>query len=138
MPGDGTKIAHAYFERLMSSPGDLHVADEILAPDVLFHPPITPEPVAGIEAFKEFAQHWYVGFPDRVFTMGDTVEEGDKVAALFTITGTHNGPFLGTPPTGNKIMVNGVNLFTFEQGRIKDIRVFFNPQELYGPLGIKT
>jgi steroid delta-isomerase-like uncharacterized protein len=120
----------------MSSPGDLGVADEIMAPDVVFHPPISPDPVRGIPEYKQFARHWYDGFPDRVFTMLDTVEEGDKVAALFRITGTHQGTFMGAAPTGNSIVVNGVNLFVFENGLIKDVRVFFNPQELYGPLGL--
>ena len=36
------------------------------------------------------------------------------------MTGTHNGPFLGVPPTGRAVRVWGVVIDRLEGGRIKD------------------
>jgi steroid delta-isomerase-like uncharacterized protein len=136
MPAKGTELVHLYYERFLTAPGDLDVADQIFAPEVVFHNPISPDGIHGIEEYKKFALRWYRGFPDRVFTINDTVEEGDRVAASFTITGTHQGEFAGAAPTGNPILVKGMNLFRVEQSRIADVTAFFDPAALYGPLGL--
>jgi steroid delta-isomerase-like uncharacterized protein len=136
MSTDSKTLARRYFEELLTSPGRLTVADEILAPDVVFHNPISATGIHGIEEYKQFALRWYKGFPDRIFTINDSVAEGDKIAVRFTITGTHQGEFMGAAPTGNKITVNGMNLFRIEDGKIADVQAFFNPTELTGPLGI--
>ncbi|HEY4026717.1 MAG TPA: ester cyclase [Candidatus Dormibacteraeota bacterium] len=137
MIGDGTRLVHLYYEKFLTTPGDLDVADQILATDVVFHNPISPDGIHGIDQYKQFALRWYRGFPDRRFKVEDTVEEGSKVAALFTITGTHNGEFAGAAPTGHHIQVHGMNIFRIEKGKIKDVKAFFNPLELYQPIGVK-
>ena len=49
------------------------------------------------------------GFPDIQWTLEETIAEGDKVAARFTMPGTHQGTFFGLPPTGKKIVVQAMN-----------------------------
>ena len=49
------------------------------------------------------------GFPDIHWTLEETIAEGDKVAALLTMPGTHQGTFFGLPPTGKKIVVQAMN-----------------------------
>ena len=137
MSGNATKLVHLYYEKFLTSPGDLQVADRIMASSVVFHNPISPDGIRGIDEYKQFALRWYRGFPDRRFTVEDTVEEGDKIAARFTITGTHQGEFMGAAPTGHPIQVHGMNLFRIEEGKIADVIAFFNPQELYQPLGLQ-
>src|SRR5262249_34995015 len=125
-----------YYGEFLTAPGKLAVADEIMTPDVVFHNPISPAGIHGIDEYKRFAERWYRGFPDRIFTVDDDVAEADKIAAKFTITGTHQGDFMGASPTGNPITVRGMNLFIIQDGKIKDVQAFFNPVELLGPLGI--
>jgi steroid delta-isomerase-like uncharacterized protein len=48
----------------------------------------------------------------------DTVAEADKVAARFTMRGTHQGAFFGVPPTGKKIEVQAMNFYRFSSGQI--------------------
>ena len=45
------------------------------------------------------------------------VSEGDKVAARFTMRGTHQGPFFGVPPTGTDIEVQALNLYHLSDGK---------------------
>jgi steroid delta-isomerase-like uncharacterized protein len=129
--------ARRYYEDFLSTGGRIELADELMTPDVEFTNPISPDGVKGLEAYKAFAKRWYVGFPDRVFTVDDEVIEGDRIAIRFTITGTHRGEFMGVPATGNKIEVHGMNLFRLSNGKIKHVQAFFNPLDLLGPLGVE-
>ena len=58
------------------------------------------------------------GFPDIQWTLEETIAEGDKVAARFTMRGTHKGAFYGVPPTGKKIEVKAMNIYRFSNGEI--------------------
>ena len=55
---DGKHLAHRYFEELLSAPGDLSVADEILHPDVTFENPVSKTTIDGIPAYKRFVETW--------------------------------------------------------------------------------
>jgi predicted ester cyclase len=58
------------------------------------------------------------GFPDIQWTLEEMVAEGDKVAARFTMRGTHLGIFFGTPSTGKKIAVQAMNIYRLSGGQI--------------------
>ncbi len=83
------------------SQGDLAVADEILAPDLIHHTPETH--VEGSEGAKRFVQALRRAFPDLAATVEDQIAEGDKVAQRIRWSGTHEGEFFGVPPTGKRI-----------------------------------
>lgn len=51
------------------------------------------------------------GFPDMQWTLEETIAEDDRVAARFTMRGTHQGTFFGVPPTGNTIQVRAMNFY---------------------------
>ena len=57
------------------------------------------------------------GFPDIQWTLEETIAEGDKIAARFTMRGTHQGTFLGVPPTGRKIEVKAMNFYRLSGGQ---------------------
>jgi predicted ester cyclase len=42
------------------------------------------------------------------------------VAAQVSWTATHQGPFLGIPPTGKKILVAGTGIFRVADGKIAE------------------
>jgi predicted ester cyclase len=58
------------------------------------------------------------GFPDIQWTLEEMVSEEDKIAARFTMRGTHQGPFFGVPPTGREIVVEALNLYHLSAGKI--------------------
>lgn len=135
--GTVRSLARRYFEDLFNA-GQLAVADEILDPDISFAGPITPDGIEGLGAYKRFALGWYEGFPDRHFEVVEEWVDGDRIATVFHITGTHRGEFMGQPPTGNSIDVKGMNFFRLGGGKIRAIQAFFNPLHLLEPIGLAT
>ena len=57
------------------------------------------------------------GFPDIQWTLEETIAEGDRIAARFTMRGTHQGTFLGVAPTGRKIEVKAMNFHRLSEGK---------------------
>src|SRR5947209_9427623 len=123
-----------YFKELMSQ-GKLEVIDEIIGDRFSFHIPTLPEPIRGKDGMRGFVTGLRTGFPDLHFTIERLAAEGDKAAARWFIEGTHNGPFLGMPPTGNHIKDQGVDVFVFAGGKIAEIWVNENDLGLMKQLG---
>jgi predicted ester cyclase len=59
-------------------------------------PGISPD-LAG--AKQLFTASW-TAFPDMHATVENVIAVGDKVASRWTMRGTHQGDFMGMPPTG--------------------------------------
>ena len=69
-------IARRYFEELLNK-GNLAVADEIFATNIIFHSPL--QTIHGVENAKSFVAGFRAAFPDQHFTIEDEIGEGDKV-----------------------------------------------------------
>jgi steroid delta-isomerase-like uncharacterized protein len=65
----------------------------------------TPQGGIGREQFKQRIALMRAAFPDLHSRVDEVVEDGDRRAARFTVTGTHSGDFLGLAPTGRTISV---------------------------------
>jgi steroid delta-isomerase-like uncharacterized protein len=98
------------------------LADELIAPDASFHVPGRPDPLRGPAGYLEIIGMMRSGFPDIQWTLEETITEGDKVAARFTMRGTHRGTFLGIPPTGRTIAVQAMNFYRLTGGRFVEER----------------
>jgi predicted ester cyclase len=59
--------------------------------------------------------------PDLHVTVEDLIEEGDKVVCRNTVTGTHQGEYMGLPPTGKPVTYNEIFICRFAGGRIAEI-----------------
>jgi steroid delta-isomerase-like uncharacterized protein len=94
------------------------LADELIAPDATFHVPGRPEPMRGPSGYLAIIGMMREGFPDIQWSLEEMVSEGDKVAARFTMRGTHQGPFSGVSPTGREIEVQALNLYRLSDGKI--------------------
>ena len=73
---------------------------------------------ANKEGFKQFIYLLWVGFPDIKIKFEDIIVEGDKVACRYYLTGTHRGKFLGIKPTDKQFRVNGMTVFSFDDGKV--------------------
>ena len=94
------------------------LAAELISPDAIFHVPGRPEPMRGPAGYLAIIQMMRGGFPDIQWTLEEMVAEGDKVAARFTMRGTHRGTFFGVPPTGKTIAVQAMNIYRLSGGQL--------------------
>lgn len=93
--------------------------DEVFHPDVLGHSPL-PTQSTGAQAVKEVYATLRRAFPDLHITVEELIEEGDKLVARQTVTGTQLGEYMGRPATGKPVTYNEIFIFRFSAGRIAE------------------
>ncbi|MBP5622643.1 MAG: ester cyclase [Thermoguttaceae bacterium] len=102
----------------------INTADELLAEELIwnqapFATPASPEPLYGGKGYLSVVHWMRKGFSDVQWKIVDLVADANKVAVQWTLTGTHDGEFLGVKPTGKKIKVTVMNFYYFnEEGKI--------------------
>ena len=75
--------------------------------------------------------------PDLKVTILDMVAEGDKVAYIRTITGTHTGePFRGIPATGKKVEIKAAIFARITDNKVVGGNMVNDPLVLWQPLGV--
>jgi steroid delta-isomerase-like uncharacterized protein len=94
--------------------------DEAAEPNVLFHAPV-PTGATGAQALKQVWTVLLRAFPDLHVAVEDVIAEGDKVVLRATVTGTHQGEYMGLPPTAKSVTYNEIFIFRFAGGRIAEI-----------------
>lgn len=97
--------------------GELDVVDELLAEDFVEHDefPGIPQSREGVKQFFAMARG---AFPDLQMRVLHMVSEDDVVAAHGVFEGTHEGDFMGVPPTGRRVSVPIADVVRFaEDGR---------------------
>ncbi|WP_158816494.1 ester cyclase [Methylocapsa sp. S129] len=60
------------------------------------------------------------GMPDLSVAIEALVASEDKVAASFVYSGTHQGVYLGVPPTGKKLRFTSCDIFRVSDGLIAE------------------
>lgn len=64
-------------------------------------------------------------FPDLRFEIQQMVEEGERVAAKWIMSGTHLGDLPQLPATGSAFSVDGMTIYLFKDGQVSGhIQVF--------------
>jgi predicted ester cyclase len=53
-------------------------------------------------------------------TIEDLIAERDKVVAHWRAHATHQGEYMGIPPTGNRVNFTGVSIYRIEGGKIAE------------------
>ena len=90
--------------------------EELYAPDFVVHGPAAFGDM-DLAAMKLLTAAWYAAFPDQHYTVEDLIAEGDKVVCRFTCRGTHQGEFMGIPPTGNVVTYTGIHISRVAGGK---------------------
>jgi steroid delta-isomerase-like uncharacterized protein len=97
---------------------DENLAQQLISPVAKFNVPGQPDPLQGPKGYLMIIFMMRSGFPDIQWTLQDLITEGDKVAARFTMRGTHNGEFFGVPATGKVIAVQAINFYRLANDQI--------------------
>lgn len=82
-----------------------------------------PEGLAGLEALIGM---YHGAFSDARIEVEEIFASGPWVTVLWTGRGTHDGEFVGIPPTGNEVEVTGIDVHRVEDGRIVESRSEFD------------
>ena len=103
------------YEELLNT-GDLSVADELVSAEFVNHE-APPGRDRGPESMRGLATMLRTAFPDLHFEIEELVAEGDIVAGRLTMSGTHEGPLMGTPPTGRSVRQDHMHFVRFRDGK---------------------
>ena len=96
--------------------GDVSAVEELIAADFLNHEAPAGRD-RGPESIRGLAHMLRTAFPDLRFEIHELVAEGDMVAGRLTMSGTHEGPLIGTPPTGRSVSQEHMHFVRFREGK---------------------
>jgi predicted ester cyclase len=114
--------------------GNLDVADELVTANYLSHNELNLE-VLGPEGIKSAAIMQRSAFPDLVTTIDDLIAEGDKVVVRGHDEGTHQGEFMGLPPSGARFMITWIDIFRIKEGKLVEAWLETNVDSFKRQLG---
>ena len=102
-------------EMFDSMTGDVDVdalVDRFMAEDFVEHESI-PGMGNSRETPRQLFKMMLAAFPDFRATVHELLQDGDKVTARVTFSGTHQGEFMGIPASGNHIEWNVIDIMQF-------------------------
>ncbi len=115
-PEENKKIVRRIVDGFLNE-GDPGVVDELFSPDFVDHGS-SFETVGGREAVKQLLATLRTGFPDLHFQIQHLIAEEDKVLAHLKGSGTHNGYFMGRPPTGKRIAFRNMTVLRVSGSKV--------------------
>jgi steroid delta-isomerase-like uncharacterized protein len=98
--------------------GNLDAVDELASADVVWHGPHPAPDCVGTEAIKQIVRDFRAAFPDLHIAINELIAEGDKTVHRATTTGTHQGEFLGIPPTGKHVTLTSMSICRWDGGKL--------------------
>jgi steroid delta-isomerase-like uncharacterized protein len=121
-PEENKAIRRRYYEEAWSTK-DPSVLDRYISPSVVDHG-TREAPVEGwdssIDGVKQRHAALYAAFPDAALAIEDMLADGDRVVTRFTVTGTHQGEFMGVPATGKQVSFGGIDSARMEDGMLME------------------
>lgn len=111
------------------------LARELLTAEYTRHDPNTPGDGRGREPFVEALRDLHSAFPDGEVHVGELVAADDFVAFEGTMTGTHEGVFMGIEPTDTPVEIHGTAMHRIRDGRIAETWATWNFLGLLRQLG---
>ena len=113
MPNHAEAIARA---RDAMNAGDLEGYLDLYHERVAFHG-LGPEPL-GKEGVRAVYGALLAGLGAPRLEVQEELHDGDRAALRFTLSGRHEGDFLGVPATGRDIVLPGITTMRFDGERV--------------------
>jgi len=99
--------------------GQFDGIEDVLAEDFEMIESPEFEPRRGIDYFKKLVSNTRTTFPDFKLEVNETIYQKDKIAMIWTVTGTHSGPG-EIAPTGRTINGKGISVIHLRDGKVVD------------------
>ncbi len=109
------------------------VADNFTA-DWVNHDPNLP-PMSGLAGAEQLLGLFRTALSNPKVQIEDSIEDGEKVAARFRMTGTHTGPLMGIPATGKPISILATGIFRVVDGKLAENWVNLDALSLMQQIG---
>jgi len=103
-------------------------AKNFVTPDITYH---GVEEVKGLENFKQWIGEDLKAFPDMNITIVDSFGEQDKLAMRWNLKGTFVKELRGSQPSHEKFETQGVEIFHFQDGKIKEAWTIFGTMDSF-------
>jgi predicted ester cyclase len=115
--------------------------DQLCTPDMTLYASVFPEPVRGLGPLKQMTRAMHDAMSGFAIMVDELIGEHDRVAARWTMSGTHTGPFplpggASVPGSGKSFSVGGISICRLEGGRIAEERTEVDWVGMMGQLGI--
>ena len=101
----------------VQSAGNIDAIDELCSPEFVNHSAPSGMP-PNREGVKQVTAMFRQAFPDSYFTVEEMIAEGDRVATRKTFHGTHEGEFMGIPPSGKTVTMGLMDVVRISEGRV--------------------
>jgi predicted ester cyclase len=119
----GRRLAREFADSLTAH--DMTRFGAIIADDYKQHQAIAPAAgVAPTGSAKEGVLRYFgarvKALPDLVVKAEIVVASGNRMAANFVYTGTHQGEYFGVSPTGKRLTFNSTDIFIIRNGQLAE------------------
>jgi len=106
---ENKSIVRRFLEEIFSF-RNLTAIDELVAPEAIDH-------------CKQSLTLWLIlsALPDFRISIKTMIAEGDRVAVISTLSGTHQGALMGIAPSNKPVSIVKADIFHVAQGRIVEI-----------------
>jgi predicted ester cyclase len=129
-----------FFQRVWND-RQVQLTELMWNPDVVFHSPLSEEPVRGREELLQYVDVILGAFSELHFSIDDVIAGGDRVVLQVTQTGVHTGDYFGIPATGRRARMSEIFVFRTSPvgplgARIDEIWLSLNALNLMQQLGL--
>jgi steroid delta-isomerase-like uncharacterized protein len=108
---DNAATMRGTYERI--SAGDISGFGDLIADGFVEH-----DEIPGLPATKDGLLEYFAlllsAFPDMRMDVEDVIADGDKTVARVRVTATHEGEFMGVPPTGKQVEIQLIDIMRFD------------------------
>lgn len=88
------------------------------------------------DRMRAVCENWFTAFPDLTHDIRELAVAEDWVLARIVLCGTHQGPYMGIPPTGNRIEIADHVSTRFRDGKIIEHHATADIYGLLSQLGV--
>jgi len=127
-------LARRIFDQAFNQ-GNLAIIDELISAEAATHTAGWDMPTNRL-GLKQMIATLRSAFPDLSCAIVDEIAAGDRLAALWTLRGTHQGSLFGNPPTGRLVQVQAFLFARTADGRIAEEWILVDHMSMLQQLGI--
>jgi steroid delta-isomerase-like uncharacterized protein len=124
---DNKAVARGFVQAIFNE-GKIDEVKNFVTPDIIYH---GLEEVKGLENFKQWVAEDRKAFPDMQITIEDAFGEQDKLAMRWNLKGTFAKELRGSQPSREKFETQGVEIFHFQDGKIKEAWTIFGSMDSF-------